>query len=327
MDNICVFESSGVIEALGMVKSAMGPDAVILDTKKVRGFMGLGKEKIRITAMKKQNEHSLEKISEQIRQIRNSLDELKKIEAKETEKRFIPGVSEKFIGIAGDILSGGGKAEDFFEKYVREDFFFPEIGICFFSGRRGAGKTSFILAMAEKMLAENRKFCLGVLDYCGENDFFKIKKFAKERDITFLGSDNAEDFYKKAGKYEKDMPVLAELRIKNENGFENEACEIMENEKVNFFLCHKAGLNKSVEETLSFYGLFSPGAAVLTHYDEAPSLFSALETVFCLKMPLMGLTLMRAGEIAIEANPKKTLHGDFKNALLKKPEGLPAFCR
>ncbi|MCX7648240.1 MAG: hypothetical protein N2Z60_06480 [Elusimicrobiales bacterium] len=211
-ENICVFESYNIIDALKMVKSAMGSDAVIVDTKKVKSFWGLGKEKIRITAVKKDDTSKvLKEISLELSRLKKSVEEMS---VKSFQKKCVMELMEKGISYeTSRRISFLADDEKKLLNFLNEAILKGETvkNKSLFVGSPGCGKTNFTVNLAISLKEKGKEVVFIHSDKRKEEERKYLRGFLKKKGIEFLKSDSVKDTIKKIEKISDNRTVLVDL--------------------------------------------------------------------------------------------------------------------
>lgn len=293
-DNICVFESYNIIDALKMVKSALGSDAVIVDTKKIKSFWGLGKEKIRITAVKKDDTSKvLKEISMELGRLKKSVEEMS---VKSFQKKCVTKLMEKGLSYeTSKRISFLADDEKKILSFLNQNVFRGEDvkNKALFLGGSGCGKTNFMVNLAVSLKEEGKEVVFVHNDRRKEEERKYLRRFLKNKGIEFLKSDTIGDTLKKIQKISDDRTVLIDL---SEIG--GDLKDIVKKDSIGVFLC---------VESLKYYPALSIKKSlqdmdfnlVITKMDEADSYLRIFGLINSLNSKVSYLSSVQNGAVNI----------------------------
>ncbi|MCX7905410.1 MAG: hypothetical protein N2446_01755 [Elusimicrobiales bacterium] len=275
MSEICTFEAYNIVDALRLVKETLGADAKIIGTRKVRPFLGLGKEKIQIIAQKKQeNLNILNEIQSKILILSKSIEELKeKNQLKNDLIKFLK--KDISVDFAYEIASISNDINDIFQYFERN---FLEISkleknIYYVVGPKNSGKTAFIKSYISNLKSKETKYIT--------TKKLTIPK-VKNNEILFveLNSINLSEIYK-----------LIEI-IKREN-------------ELGLIVCFEAAKYPSSHEWNKLFVDVRYLIKVITKIDEVLSKLVVFETSKKIPGFLLGFTSKKSKKIIFESFQKE----------------------
>lgn len=262
--NISVFESYNIIDALNMVKNALGPDAIILDTKKVKPFWFFGKEKIRITAAVKNNSNEiLNDIIKQISELKKSMEELKfRTEYADFLKR---GADVEFVDEIIRIKKGLEDVNSYFDskfKVAVIDYSKP----LFFTGIASSGKTRAVCSMALKLKSENKKVAIISIEQ-EKREYNPLKELCLKNNFSFFCVKTVKDLLSKVKKLD-DSIVLIDTFPLNSNSHDERIEKFSKSLPLNILFCHEISKGSIISAVLNKNDFLLKSLLVLTKFDE-----------------------------------------------------------
>lgn len=287
-NNLCVFESDTIIGALSMVKAALGEDAVIVDTKRIKPFWGLGKEKITITAIGKNNSLILQNIAEEIKNIKSQLTNIKDVQFDS-----IDGFSKEFTKNFLSYFSDKEKFHNLLNKIIEEGKPVNREGIYFFVGPTGSGKTTTIAKIAGNLLKSGKKnIILLSFDYFRIGAVEQLRKYAKIMGIEFDLAKSVKELVKKVYKYRDNIILVDSFGLSpfdDKKLIELESfVNIINNKKT--YLCIELFKYNYSKDIIRKYFSLNPDFIIITKTDEINTIKSIAEISFKAQKPISYIT-------------------------------------
>lgn len=310
-ENVCVFESTNIIDALEMVKSTLGSDAVIVDTKKITPFLGFGREKIRITAVKKDNNlKMLNEISRELSELKKSIEEFKKREQykKYLSEFIMKGISYQTASNLSDIIDNDKKLIDFVCKTVIEKNK-EETKSRIFTGPWGCGKTGFTVNLSIDLKKRGREVCFIYTDIRKEEEKKYIKNLMKKNDIEFVYVKNEKEIIKKINSFKSD--VIVDL---SSDGFDLR--KIIKNSKSKAFICAESIKVHPALKLKNYYKDEISFDAVITKTDEADMNLKIFDAVSVLSIPVSFISALNNNIIEVREFDREVFIKKVLNELL-----------
>lgn len=249
MSDTCIFESYNIIDALKMVRDTLGPDAKIITTKKIKPFLGIGREKIQIIAQKKQdNIDILTELQKRIENLTKSIEELReKNIIKDNLVKFIKkNISADFAYELATISTDIKEVFNYFEKNFKEAKPLQEKPYLVI-GPKSCGKTSFIKAYLKKIKKKN-------------TFYVKLNKIAEFKKIN-------NGF----------LMIEANILNKTDIQFITKLCETEKN-SFGLIICFEASKYSIAKEWSREFSSFDDCLKVITKIDEVKSNLIVFDT-------------------------------------------------
>jgi flagellar biosynthesis protein FlhF len=287
-NNLCVFESDTIIGALSMVKSALGEEAVIVDTKRIKPFLGLGKEKITITAVGKNNSLILQDITDELKNIKSQLTNINNVQFDS-----IDGFSKEFIKKFISYFSDKERFYSLLNKMIEEGKPVNGEGIYFFVGPTGSGKTTTIAKIAGNLLRSGKKnIVLLSFDYFRIGAVEQLRKYAKIMGIEFDLAKSVKDLVKKVNKYKNNIVLVDSFGL---SPFDNKKLTELESfvniiDDKKTYLCIELFKYNYPKDIIKKYFSLNPDFITITKTDEINTIKSIAEISFKAQKPISYIT-------------------------------------
>lgn len=291
MSETCIFESYNIIDALKMVRDTLGPDAKIITTKKIKPFLGFGKEKIQIIAQKKQNDlNILNELQQKIENLAKSIEELReKSILKDNILKFIKkNISADFAYELAMLCGDIKRVFEYFDKNFKEPEQLEEKP-CIVIGPNSSGKTSFIKTFLKKIKKE--KSC-----YLETNKLNKLKNIENGFSIIEFSISTKTDVKEFLNFYKQ-----------NSKSF-------------NLFICFEASKCSIAKEWSKELSTLNECIKVITKIDEVNSKLIIFDTAKKLPGYLYGFTQKKAGSINVIEFEKNKYIDYFINEIYENDE-------
>jgi len=173
--NSHTFEADNIIEALAQVRTSLGPEAVILDTRRVRQFPLLGRKIVRVTAERHDSpQQRIEQMYSELRSLRGDVVEMARGAVRQEQKTAqknpalqaaaAGGLSEAGCKRLSGLLDGKVPSRAALGVILRNEIRTADIadapGLTMLVGTTGVGKTTTLAKLAAPLAVAGKSAAL-----------------------------------------------------------------------------------------------------------------------------------------------------------------------
>lgn len=220
------FEGDTIVDALAQVRNSLGPDAVILETRRVRNYplLGLGRDRVRVLAGVRDNSAKrMEELLSELRALRGEMNRLSPradgrghalparnpLAAKAGEAGLSEPGAKRLEQLLGGSVPGAGTLAKLLEEEIKTIEILDKPGITMLAGTTGVGKTTTLAKLAagfslsagkSAALISKDAFRIGAMD--------QLKTYADLLGIPFEAAFAAKDFAAAVKKHSDKYAVL-----------------------------------------------------------------------------------------------------------------------
>lgn len=229
------FEAETIVDALAQVRNTLGPDAVILETRRVKRYplFGLGGSRVRVLAGLQDN--SVKRMAEMLSELRSLRCDITSISSRRqaaapapvrrkvksparnplADRAMEAGLSEagakRLASLLGDSAPGVDELAALLEPGIKTIDIFGEPGVTMLAGTTGVGKTTTLAKLAAGFTISSEKsaaliskdaFRIGAMD--------QLKTYADLLGIPFESAFTAGDLAAAVEKHSDKYAVLVD---------------------------------------------------------------------------------------------------------------------
>jgi flagellar biosynthesis protein FlhF len=222
--NCHTFEADNIVDALTQVRTSLGPEAVILDTRRVKPFPLWGREKVRVTAERHDSpQQRIELMYAELRKLRGEVGQMARGAA--AQHRPVPaprnpaleaaaagGLSEAGCKRLSGLLDGKTPSRAELAALLRREIRTADIadapGLTMLVGTTGVGKTTTLAKLAAPLAVSGKSAALISKDAFRIGAMDQLRTYADLLGMPFESAFRPEELLEAARRHADKYAVL-----------------------------------------------------------------------------------------------------------------------